>query len=62
MDEKDFSEFLNNINTNGLFSDLGTVERYKLFYKSESESKMDKMESFPRSMYRKNFFRVYSVL
>ncbi len=60
--ENIFSEFSNNLNTNGLFSDLGTVERYKLFYKSESESKMDKLESFPRSMYRKSFFRVYSAL
>lgn len=57
-----FSKYLNNLNPNGLFSELETVERYKLFYKSESESKMDKMELFPRMTYRKNFFRVYSVL
>lgn len=57
-----FSKYLNNLNPNGLFSELETVERYKLFYKSESESKIDKMELFPTMTYRKNVFRVYRVL
>ncbi len=57
-----FSKFLISLNANGLFSDLGTVERYKLFYESESESKIDKMELFPTMTYRKNVFRVYRVL
>ncbi len=57
-----FSKYLNDLNANGLFSELETVERYKLFYESESESKIDKMELFPTMTYRKNVFRVYRVL
>ena len=55
-----FSKFINSLNANGLFSDLETVERYKSFY--ESESKIDKLESFPGYISQKNFFRVYRVL
>lgn len=58
-DEEIFSKFLIDLNRNGLFDDLETAEGYRSFY--ELESKVDKLESFPDYISRKNFFLVYRV-